>query len=126
MMLNIVSLTLFLTRHSLERRCYTLIEVNTYDKQVFSEISDELETRLSRAGELGRQTAYEKSRVDSSDMRNSTKYEVERSDTTMQMTLGQGNRQVDYAKFQELGTKFIEGTHHVKAGLQRAVEEFNK
>lgn len=113
-------------RHSLERRCYTLIEVNTYDKQVFSEISDELETRLSRAGELGRQTAYEKSRVDSSDMRNSTEYEVERTDTTMQMTLGQGNRQVDYAKFQELGTKFIEGTHHVKAGLQRAVEEFNK
>jgi hypothetical protein len=103
-----------------------LLEVNTYDKQVFSEISDELETRLSRAGELGRQTAYEKSRVDSSDMRNSTEYEVERSDTTMQMILGQGNRQVDYTKFQELGTKFIEGTHHVKAGLQRAVEEFNK
>lgn len=101
-----------------------MIEVKTYSRQVFEEISDNLETRLSRAGEIGRQTAYKNSRVDTSAMRNSTEYEVERTSNSLQLVLGQGNRQIHYPKYQELGTRFIKGTHHVKKGLQKAVEEF--
>lgn len=103
-----------------------MISTNVYTEKVNGEIDKKLETKLNRAGEIGRQTAYDLSRVDTSRMRNSTEYEVEKNGDSLDLILGQGNRQVIYAKFQELGTKHFEGTHHVKKGLIKAVEEFKK
>lgn len=98
------------------------VEVNTVE--VNEKITDKLFKKLSRAGEIGRQEAYNISRVDTSKMRNSTEYEVDKSTDELTLTIGQGDRQIYYAKFQELGTKHFEGTHHVKKGIQRAVQEF--
>ncbi len=98
------------------------VEVNTIE--VNEKITDKLFKKLSRAGEIGRQEAYNISRVDTSKMRNSTEYEVDKSTDELTLTLGQGDRQIHYAKFQELGTKHFEGTHHVKKGIQKAVQEF--
>lgn len=103
-----------------------MISTNVYTEKVNAEIDSELETRLNRAGEIGRQTAYDLSRVDTSSMRNSTQYKVENNGDSLDLILGQGNRQVTYAKFQELGTKHFKGTHHVKKGLIKAVEEFKR
>lgn len=106
------------------------VEVNTVE--VNEKITDKLFSKLSRAGEIGRQEAYNQSRYKSSDMRNSTEYEVEKTGDGLTLTLGQGSRQIHYPKYQELGTKGrgedgkggIEGTHQVKKGIQRAVQEF--
>lgn len=98
------------------------VEVNTVE--VNEKITDKLFTKLSRAGEVGRQETYNISRVDTSKMRNSTEYEVDKSTDELTLTIGQGDRQIQYPKFQELGTKHFEGTHHVKKGIQRAVQEF--
>lgn len=99
-----------------------MIQVDTYEFEVFGDIKKELVQRLHRAGELGRQTAYQGSRVKTSNMRNSTEFEVENSGSSLALILGQGNRQVHYAKYQELGTRYFQGTHHVKKGLFKAVE----
>ena len=98
------------------------VEVNTVE--VNEKITDKLFKKLSRAGEIGRQEAYNISRVDTSKMRNSTVYEVDKSTDELTLTIGQCDRQIHYAKFLELGTKHFEGTHHVKKGIQKAVQEF--
>lgn len=98
------------------------VEVNTVE--VNEKITDKLFKKLSRAGEIGRQEAYNLSRVDTSKMRNSTEYEVDKSTDELTLTIGQGDRQIYYPKFQELGTKHFEGTHQVKKGIQKAVQEF--
>ena len=98
-----------------------MIRVETFEFEVHENIKSKLVQKMHRAGEIGRQVAYKNSRVDTSDMRNSTEFEVEFQGGLLTLMLGQGNRQVDYAKYQELGTKHFEGTHHVKKGLLSAV-----
>ncbi len=53
-----------------------MIRVETFEFEVNENIKSK-QLKMHRAGEIGRQVAYKNSRVDTSDMRNSTEFEVE-------------------------------------------------